>query len=75
MEQVVVHLINSYDKFTQFGNLSVLKYSTELVISEPRGGTFNGESILFTRYMYKSTMNADNSSLLFTQIYNPAEKL
>jgi hypothetical protein len=28
-----------------------------------------------TIYMYKSTMNADNSSLLFTQIYNLTEKL
>jgi hypothetical protein len=48
MEQVVVHLINSYDKFTQFGNLSVLKYSTELKsYLNQGGGTFNGESILF----------------------------
>ena len=38
MEQVVVHLINSYDKFTQFGNLSVLKYSTELKSYLNQGG-------------------------------------
>ena len=73
MEQVVVHLINRYDKFTQFGNLSVLKYSTELKSYLNQGGHFQWR-INFI-YMYKSTMNADISSLLFTQIYNLAEKL